>query len=521
MESLLDLDRLSRQQLIQLGQSWQSQIQDQQSQIQSLEFRLAELTHQLAGLRKLIYGSKSERFVPANPDSPVQQGALDLVVDVVADRTAVTRQVSYTRTEVTTKPHIHPGRNPLPENLPREVIMIEPKEDITGAVKIGEEISEVLEIQEQKLFVKRYVRPKYLLKTAEQTLFLIAPLAAQPIAKCIAGPGLLAQIVIDKYVDALPLYRQMQRFERVGVALPYATITDWVRQVCELIAPLYEAHKRQVLATHYLHADETGIKVLDNKKKGGSHRGFFWVYHNSLERVVLFDYQPGRGAEHPTGRLKDFSGYLQVDGYEAYGHLDGQHGIILMNCMAHGRRKFAEAASNDQARADYALGQIQQLYAIERDCAERKLSFDQIKEERQQRAAPILEHMKGWLTDAYRQVLPQSAIGKAIAYNLARWDRLSIYITDGRLKIDNNPVENAIRGPVIGRKNYLFAGSHEGAGRSAMLYSLMGTCTMHGINPFEWLKDVLIRIPDHPINRIEELLPQHSSPLHLPGVPSP
>ena len=160
MESLLDLDRLSRQQLIQLGQSWQSQIQDQQSQIQSLEFRLTELTHQLAGLRKLVYGSKSERFVPANPDSPVQQGALDLAVEVVADRTAVTRQVSYTRTEVTTKPHIHPGRNPLPEDLHREVIVLEPKEDITGAVKIGEEVSEVLEIQEQKLFVKRYVRPK-------------------------------------------------------------------------------------------------------------------------------------------------------------------------------------------------------------------------------------------------------------------------------------------------------------------------------------------------------------------------
>ncbi len=342
-------------------------------------------------------------------------------------------------------------------------------------------------------------------------MFLIGTPPAQPLAKCIAGPGLLAQVVIDKYCDHLPLYRQMQRFERVGITLPYATITDWVKQVCELIAPLYETHKRQVLATHYLHADETGIKVLDKDKKGASHKGFFWVYHNSLEKIVLFDYQPGRGGEHPTGMLKDFSGHLQADGYGAYDHLDGQHGITLMNCMTHGRREFDEATGNDKARAEYALGQIQQLYSIERECTEKKLNFDQIKGERQLREAPILEHMKGWLTYSYCQVLPKSTIGKAIAYNLKRGDRLSIYITDGRLKIDNNPVENAIRGAVMGRKNYLFAGSHEAASRTAMLYSLVGTCRMHGINPFDWLKDLLIRISDHPINRIEELLPQNSS----------
>jgi transposase len=514
MDFSVSYDSLTRHQLIELSQSQQSQIQDQQ-------FKIDTLTHELAKLKKLVFGSRSERFIAANPDSPVQQGVLDLDVDVLADRTAVSHQVSYTRTQVTTKAHIHAGRNPLPEHLHREVIVIEPKEDITGAVKIGQEVSEVLEIQEQKLFVKHYIRPKYLLKTPEQTLFLIAAPPAQPIAKCIAGPGLLAQVVIDKYADHLPLYRQMQRFERVGMSLPYATITDWIKQVCELIAPLYEAHKRQLLATHYLHADETGIKVLDKEKKGASHKGFFWVYHNSLEKIVLFDYQPGRGGEHPTGMLKDFSGYLQADGYGVYDHLDGQHGITLMNCLAHGRREFDEAKNNDKARAEYALGQIQQLYAIERDCTEKKLNFDQIKEERQLKAAPILEHMKGWLMDSYSQVLPKSTIGKAIAYNLKRWDRLSIYITDGRLKIDNNPVENAIRGAVIGRKNYLFAGSHEAASRTAMLYSLVGTCKMHGINPFDWLKDLLIRISDHHINRIEELLPQNSSLKLTPRESSP
>ncbi len=192
-----------------------------------------------------------------------------------------------------------------------------------------------------------------------------------------------------------------------------------------------------------------------------------------------------------------------------------------MHCIAHGRRKFDEAKSNDKARAEYALDQIQQLYNIEQDCRDRKLDFDQIRDLRMQRAVPILEHMKGWLIEQYSQVLPQGVIGKAIAYNLKRWDKLSIYIREGWLKIDNNPVENAIRPVTLGRKNYLFAGSHAAAGRTAMLYSLMGTCKMHGINPYDWLKDMLTRIADHPINRIEELLPQNSQLKLKSDDPSP
>jgi len=517
VDSTSSYDHLSRPELIQSNQSLESEVrslqaitQTQQSQIQNQQFKIDALTHELAGLKKLVYGSRSERFVPTDPPAGVQQGTLDLEVDTVATRTVASQKITYTRSQVITTPLVHPGRNPLPDYLPRQEVLIQPQTDITGGVKIGEEVTEQLELREQEIYVLRYVRPKYLVKNEQETRIIIAPPPPMPLPKCIAGPGLLAQVVIDKYVDHLPLHRQMQRFDRAGVNLSYSTLTGWVRGVCELIEPLFEAHKKEVLATSYLHADETPIKVLDKQKKGTSHRGFLWVYHNSLKKIVLFDYQQGRSGDYPTAVLKDFSGHLQTDGYGAYEHLDGAHGITLMHCMAHGRRKFEEALDNDQFRAGYALEQIQQLYAIERQCREGQMDFDQIKEVRQLKAAPILENMKGWMTDQYPQVLPKSGIGQAIAYNLKRWDRLSIYIRDGSLSIDNNPVENTIRPVALGRKNYLFCGSHEAATRTALLYSLVGTCKLHGINPLDWLKDLLIRIPEYPVNRIQDLLPQHS-----------
>lgn len=324
-----------------------------------------------------------------------------------------------------------------------------------------------------------------------------------------AGPGLLAQVVIDKYMDHLPLYRQMQRFERSGVKLSHSTLTDWVSGTAKLLTPLYEAHKKQVLATHYLHADETPIKVLDKDKKGKTHRRYFWVYHNSVERLVLFEYRMGRGREGPQEVLNDFTGYLQTDGYAVYDDFDKQNGITLLHCMAHARRGFTESVNNDQPRATYALDQLQQLYAIERLAKVKQLNSDQRTRLRQELSVPILLHLKGSLRDNYMQVLPQSAIGKANSYSLVRWDKLMIYATDVQLNIDNNPVENSIRPVPIGRKNYLFCGSHEAAQRSAMLYSLVSSCKLNGINPFNWLIDVIARIPTHSIRNIGELLPNN------------
>ena len=324
-----------------------------------------------------------------------------------------------------------------------------------------------------------------------------------------AGPGLLAQIVIDKYVDHMPLYRQMQRFERTGLKLPYSTLTDWVSATCKLILPLYESLKAEVLKSNYLHADETPIKVLDKDKKAGTHRGYYWVYQDSIKKIVFFDYQESRGREGPTGILEDFEGYLQTDGYSVYEVFDKRKQITLMHCMAHARRMFHDALDNDKERSTYALDQIQQLYVIERRCKEEGLNFAEIKEVRQQKSLPLLESLGKWMRNEYMQVTPKSAIGKALAYSLERWSKLSLYTEDGMLNIDNNPVENSIRPVALGRKNYLFAGSHEAAQRSAMLYSLLGTCKMHGIEPYNWLRNTLEIIATHPINRIKELLPHH------------
>lgn len=470
------------------------------------QLRITALEQQLQQLQKMIFGSRQERFVPATQNDP--QLSLDMPAETIAAVSVTSAQkISYIRQSVTVapKPLQHPGRMKLPESLRREEIIIEPATDTTGCKKMGEEITEVLEYQPGELYVKQYKRIKYV--RPDNTGILIGELPSRPLPKVMAGEGLLAQIMIDKYVDHLPLHRQMQRFERTAVKLPYSTLTDWVSSTCELITPLFNALKAEVLQSSYLHADETPIKVIDKDKKGETHRGFYWVYQNSIDKIVLFDYQEGRGREGPMEILEHFKGYLQTDGYAAYDIFDKRPGITLIHCMAHARRMFNEALDNDYERASYALHEIQKLYTIERISKEGNLNFEELKVVRNAKAAPILKGMWLWMQQQYVHVLPKSAIGKALAYSMERWHKLSLYITDGRLNIDNNPVENSIRPVALGRKNYLFAGSHEAAKRSGMLYSLLGTCKMHGIEPYGWLKDVLQRIADHPINKIQDLLP--------------
>lgn len=482
---------------------------DYRSLYEQSQLRITALQQQLSQLQKMIFGSRHEKFIASDVD-PSQ-----LSLDIQAEATAIcsvgdARKITYTRTNVSVeaKPLLHPGRMKLPEHLRREEIIIQPQEDITACKKMGEEVTEVLEWEPGELYVKKYVRPKYAKPGGEGVL--IGALPSSPLEKAMAGAGLLAQIVIDKYVDHLPLYRQMQRFERGGIKLSYSTLTDWVGATCKLIEPLYEALKREVLKTNYLHVDETPIKVLDKDKKDGTHRGYYWVYQSSIKKIVFFDYQQGRGREGPAGILENFTGYLQADGYNVYEAFQKKEGITLMHCMAHARRIFHEALPNDESRAGYAMKQMQKLYAIERDVKEQGLCFDEIKAVRQEKCIPILASLGTWMKEQYLQVTPKSSIGKALAYSIERWQKLSIYTEHGMLNIDNNPVENSIRPVAIGRKNYLFCGSHEAAQRSAMLYSLLGTCKSNGIEPYAWLRDVLVKIAGHPINKINELLPQHS-----------
>lgn len=477
---------------------------------EDLFFQNIQLKHELDQLKRLIFGSRHERFVPTiSPD----QLTLDIAVQPKEQPVATAMEsIAYQRKKASKSDSekVQTGRMLLPASLPREQIIIEPKEDVTGWKKIGQEITEELERIPGKLFVRQYIRNKYV-KPSGETI-VIGELPARPIEKGIAGPGLLAQIVIDKYVDHLPVYRQVQRFEREGMKLPISTLADWIGATCALLEPLYEAHRKKVLSNDYLQADETPIKVLDKAKRGTTHRGYHWVYHAPLSRLVLFDYREGRGREGPQECLQNFKGYLQTDGYAVYEDFDKKSGITLLHCMAHARRKFDEAKDNDLTKASHVLTEMQKLYAIEQFGREKTLSTEELYAARQEQAVPVLKNLKAWMMEAYSQVLPQSTIGKAINYSLQRWDKLSLYTTDARLQIDNNLVENAIRPVAIGRKNYLFAGSHNGARRAAMLYSFLGTCKINQVNPFDWLRDVLSRIPAHSVNKLEELLPNNWSP---------
>jgi transposase len=483
---------------------------DYKSLYEQAQIEILQLKQQLQQLQKMIFSAKSERFIPS--DATTSQLSLDIQTESIASCSVVNaKKISYTKTNtvVEQKPLQHPGRMKLPENLRREEIIIEPTDDTTGCKKMGEEITEVLEYEPGELFVKKFIRYKYAKQNNEGVL--IGALPARPIEKAMAGEGLLAQIVIDKYVDHLPLHRQMQRFERSGVKLSYSTLTDWVSDTCKLITPLFETLKKEVLQSKYLHVDETPIKVMDKSKKGETHRGYYWVYQNSIDKIVFFDYQQGRGRDGPMEILQNFRGYLQTDGYNVYDVFDKKDGITLLHCMAHARRMFYEALQNDESCATQALNEIGKLYGIERNCKEQNLSVDEIKNIRQEKSIPILTALHEWMKQQYIQATPKSTIGKALGYSIERWETLSRYTENGMLNIDNNPVENSIRPVALGRKNYLFAGSHEAARRSGMLYSLLGTCKMHGIEPYTWLKDVLQRIATHPINRVQELLPHRWS----------
>ena len=423
-----------------------------QLQADELRGQVQELSHQLAQLKKMIFGSRSERYVPSDPGViPHTLFNQDALIDIPV---VETQKISYEKKKVIpTEPKEHPGRMKLPAHLRREITVLEPEEDVTGCRKIGEEITEILECTPGELYVKRIVRPKYAVKAtgpeAEcDTRVVMASLPERPLEKSMAGVALLAQIIIDKYADHLPVNRQMQRFSRAGVHIPITTLTGWISATCNLLAPLGEALTKQVLQSGYLHADETGIKVLDKDKKGSTHKGWYWVYQDSRNGILFFDYQPSRNKDGPDMVLKDFKGYLQTDGYDTYTHFDGLKGIRQLNCMAHARRKFSESLDNDAVRAEYVLQQMGLLYDIERKAKD--WSVEERLETRQTEAVPILESLGKWMREQYQKVPPKSAIAQALAYSIKRWDKLSLYATDGILAIDNNAVERSIRPLAVG-----------------------------------------------------------------------
>lgn len=461
------------------------------------------LKQQLAELKRMIFGSKSERFV-----SNEEQGASQLSIfgegDVPVPKVE-TEEVTYQRTKKEKKKK--PVRMKIPAHLPRVTEIIEPKDKEEGSQKIGEEITEILEINPQKVYVRQIVRPKY--AKANKEGVIIAEMPSLPIPKGNAGASMLAYIMVSKFVDHLPFYRQIQIIKRLKLELNGSTLNGWFNSTAELLEPLYNVLIKEVLEGDYLQADESPIGVQDSHKKGALHTGYQWVYRNPIKRLVLFKYHRGRERKAPEAVLKTFSGTLQTDGYIAYQNMETNGEITHLACMAHARRYFEKALANDKARAEAMLLMMQKLYAIERKARENNTKTIVLERYRRVFAKPVLDEMQEWLIKNNAEVLPQSAIGKAISYTINLWSKLKAYIHDGRHEIDNNLIENAIRPLALGRKNYLFAGSHKAAGHAAMMYSFFATCKINEVEPLAWLTDVLERIPDHKANKLSELLPQN------------
>lgn len=471
------------------------------------EARINEMQFQLDQMRRLFYGAKRERYVKDEDDA---QMTLPFEVEPENEPEKERETITYVRQK--TKRENHPGRMTLPDHLPVEEIVLEPQEDTTGMKCIGKEITDQLELVPARLYIKRYIRPKYIKVEDKEDLNhkgVIAELPVFPIEKGMTGPGLLAQIIIDKFMDHLPVYRQVQRFKRENIKISSSTINGWQEAVCNLLEPLYNNLKNRVLSQGYLQVDETPIKVLDKNHKNNIFRGYHWVYHSPLEKTVLFDYRDGRSGKGPTKLLANFKGYLQTDGYKVYDSFGDRKSITLLNCMAHARRGFEKSLDYDKLKAEYAMGMFGKLYDIERKAREQGYTPEQRYVLRLEESLPILNELGKWIADTYKTVLPKSAIGKAMAYCIPRWDKLMSYLHDGSLEIDNNLVENAIRPVALGRKNYLFSGSSRGAERAAMFYSFFGTCKSNDVNPYQWLKKVLEVIPQHKVNRLHELLPQN------------
>jgi transposase len=486
------------------------QLLSHQSEIEHLKLLIAKL-------RRMQFGRKSEKL-----DRQIEQLELKLeeLESAKACRTnePVIDPASIASSNLLTP--AKPARQPLPEHLPREVRTYAPKEeacrDCGGRLRrMGEDVSELLEWVPGSFKVMRYVRPK--LSCAGCERIVQAPAPSRPIERGLAGPGLLAHVLVAKYCDHQPLYRQAEMYAREGVELERSTLADWVGGSSRLLEPLVEALRRHVMRAHKLHADDTPVPVLA-PGNGKTKTGRLWTYvrddrpaGDNTPAAVWFAYSPDRRGEHPREHLRSFSGTLQADAYAGFHHLYEGGRIQEAACWAHVRRKFYDLqVAHASPLAAEALKRIAQLYAIESEIRGRP-PHERLQA-RTTRARPLLELLHQWLQSTLAVVSRKSEIAAAIRYALGRWRALLRYVEDGTIEIDNNAAERALRAVALGRKNYLFAGSDSGGERAAAIYSLIGTAKLNRLDPEAYLRTVLERIADHPINRISELLPWNLVP---------
>ena len=495
----------TRQEAGQYQQQYQQQTKEHQRQIGQYEQELIVLKHELNQLRRRVFGITSDNQV----QKATEAGQLDLFYlnapaqAVEASETLLAEEVkeSNETQQKKNRGRASAPRMVFPEHLEAEEVVIDPEGDLNAYHVIGQEVTEILVHQPERFKIKRIIRRKWALNNPqdiEPTGVLMAPIPSRTVKRGLFDESVLAHLLISKYVDHLPLYRLRMMFQRQDIQIAPSTLSDNVAAAAGALKPIYLALKRETLANRYLQVDETEFKVHKSGKKGSCHRGYMWVYHAPCDGLVFFDYQPGRDHTGPAGILKDFKGVLQTDAYKVYQSLFAhKEGVTQLFCMAHIRRKFDEAASNDLARASYAVKKIAALYAIEKEIRESQtpLSEEQIVIIRMEKCLPVLKEMKGWLEQQYAAKLV-GPIATAVAYALPLWDAMSVYLLHGHLRIDNNEIENTIRPLAIGRKNYLFAGTHETAQNAAIIYSLFATCKKHQVNPQAWLTDVLAKIND-------------------------
>lgn len=500
-------------------------------QVEQLTAQNQHYRSQLEALYEQIRLMRHQRFGPSSEKDPGQQ---DLFNE--AEATVEPLEVEVESENVESKPRKKPGRKPLPATLPRiEVVHDLPEaekvceNDGTHLKAMGDEVSEQLDIVPARVQVIRHIRRKYACPCCRQTV-KTAGLPPQPIPKSVASPGFLAHVAVAKYQDALPLYRQEAILERIGVDLPRATLAYWMIRMGDAIQPLINLLRDRLLAHDLIQIDETTVQVLKEPGKPATSKSYLWAQKGGPpdSPVILFDYDPSRSQQVPLRLLEGFRGYLQTDGYEGYAAVCAMPGIVRVGCFAHARRKFDEAVKaqgkGGKAKAGKAtkgLAYIQKLYRIEtlikHDSPEARLQV------RQQQAKPLLAEIRTWLDQSLATTPPSSAVGKALQYLHNQWDKLIRYCDDGRLNIDNNGIERAIRPFVTGRKNWLFSDTVKGAKASANLYSLIETAKANGLEPYRYLRHVFTQLPAaQSLEDFEALLPENvrleqTTPVDLSG----
>jgi transposase len=498
----------------------QLQIEELTKKLRSSELKVSMLQHQVEQLLRRVYGRKSERLDP-------NQLMLDpLILQAINAPPPKIEPLAQLPAEPPKRPPVktkrnHPGRIPIPEHLERVEIELDlPEEQKTcpetgkPLKRIGWETSEKLEYRPGKLIVNVYKRPKYGASESdvEGPGVIIAPMPDHPIERCKADVGLLSYIIVSKFADHLPLYRQNGIFAREGVDIPRATQTSWILQTYEAIRPLGEALKMVVLEGDVIFTDDSTIPLLV-KGNGKVQKAKLWVYvrGGTGPPLTVYDFSHDRSKKRPIDFLGDYRGYVHADAYSGYDELFRRPAIIEVGCWAHSRRKFDEAATSRQVEAIEIIARIAQIYKVEQKCKE--MTPEDRRLVREERSRPILDGIFERLEALKPETIPSEPIRKAIDYALNQRQALYRFLEDGRLKPDNNTAENAIRPLALGRKNWLFAASERGARATALFLGLIQSCKACNINPWEYFDDVLRRIMSHPVSRLKELLPDQWKPL--------